>query len=51
MCIRDSFTLIIKASVGIVVYLIACWTINAADCRRVIKDIREKLTTFVNQYP
>ena len=25
------FTLIIKASVGIVVYLIACWTINAAD--------------------
>lgn len=38
------FTLTIKASVGITVYLIACWVINASDCRRVIADIREKLT-------
>ena len=36
-------TLTIKAGVGITVYLIACWIINAADCRHVIKDIREKL--------
>ena len=48
----DSFTpgfltLIIKASVGVTVYLMACWIINAADCRRVIADIYEKLTSFV----
>ncbi|MEP1230387.1 MAG: lipopolysaccharide biosynthesis protein [Litorimonas sp.] len=38
------FTLTIKASVGITVYLVACWVINASDCRSVIADIREKLT-------
>jgi len=37
-------TLTIKASVGIIVYLIACWVLNAADCRRVIADIHAKLT-------
>ena len=36
-------TLTIKASVGITVYLVACWIINAADCQHVIKDIRNKL--------
>lgn len=41
------FTLMIKASVGITVYLIACWIINASDCRRVIADIYEKLTKSV----
>ena len=40
-------TLTIKASVGVTVYLIACWIINAADCRHVIADIYEKLTKFV----
>ena len=52
----DSFTpgvitLIIKASVGITVYLIACWIINAANCRRVIADIQAKLTNFVKPSP
>ena len=37
------FTLTIKASVGITVYLIACWLMNASDCRHVIADIRGKL--------
>lgn len=41
------FTLMIKASVGITVYLIACWIINASDCRSVIADIYEKLTKSV----
>lgn len=45
------FTLIIKASVGIAVYLIACWIINAANCRSVIADIREKLTKSVKSSP
>ena len=45
------FTLTIKASVGIIVYLIACWIINAADCRRVIADIHAKLTNFVKSSP
>ena len=44
-------TLTIKASVGVTVYLIACWIINAADCRSVITDIYEKLTKFVKPTP
>jgi len=31
-------TLVIKGSVGISVYIVACWAINAADCRTFIKD-------------
>jgi len=30
-------TLMIKGSVGIIVYLGACWIVNAADCRNVIR--------------
>ena len=44
-------TLTIKAGVGITVYLIACWIINAADCQHVIADIYLKLTNFAKQPP
>ena len=36
-------TLIIKGAVGVVIYLVACWVLNAANCRTVIKDIRNKI--------
>jgi O-antigen/teichoic acid export membrane protein len=32
-------TLVIKGSVGISVYLLVCWVINAADCRTFIKGV------------
>jgi len=35
-------TLVIKGSVGISVYLLACWIVNAANCRQVIRDLRRK---------
>ncbi len=36
-------TLLIKATVGIVVYILACWIINAADCRTFIREARQRL--------
>ena len=44
-------TLTLEAGVGIAIYLTGCWIINAADCRRVIKDIRGKLTNAGEQAP
>ena len=38
-------TLIIKGGTGIIVYLIACWVLNAADCKTVIRGLRERLTS------
>ncbi len=38
-------TLILKASVGIVVYLLACLAVNAADCRTFIRDLRNRVKT------
>ena len=38
------FTLIIKGGVGVIVYLISCWIINAADCRTFIRALRKKLS-------
>ena len=38
-------TLIIKGTVGVSVYLLACWVANAANCRTVIRNIRERLSS------
>ena len=38
-------TLMMKGTVGVCVYLLACWVANAADCRTVIRDIRGRLTS------
>ncbi|WP_427450038.1 lipopolysaccharide biosynthesis protein [Litorimonas sp. WD9-15] len=35
-------TLLIKASVGAVVYLAACWVLNAAECRQVVHLLRRR---------
>lgn len=37
-------TLVVKACVGMAVYLLACWIINTADCRTVIRELHAKLT-------
>jgi len=37
-------TLMIKAITGAIVYLLACWLLNAANCRAVINDLRQKLS-------
>lgn len=36
-------TLMIKGVVGACIYLIACWVVNAANCRQVISDIRGRI--------
>ena len=36
-------TLLIKGMVGIMVYLLACWTINAANCRTFIRGLKTRL--------
>ena len=36
-------TLMIKGFVGVAVYLLACWVVNAANCRQVIRDMRGRL--------
>lgn len=38
-------TLIIKGATGLAVYLVACWLINAANCRTFIKDLRNRVTS------
>jgi O-antigen/teichoic acid export membrane protein len=38
-------TLIIKGTVGVCVYFLACWVANAANCRTVIRNIRERLSS------
>lgn len=43
----DSFepgfvTLMIKASIGAAIYLSACWLLNAANCRQVVRDLMAK---------
>ena len=35
-------TLIIKGVTGILVYLVACWIVNAADCRTFIGDLKAR---------
>ncbi len=32
-------TLVIKGTVGVIVYLLACWILNIADCRTVIRSL------------
>lgn len=44
-------TLIIKGVVGILIYLIACYALNAANCRQVLRDIRGRLNTTVAPEP
>ncbi len=39
----DVFALIIKAGVGVIVYMSVCFFLNTADCRAVIIDIYSKL--------
>ncbi len=36
------FTLVLKATVGILVYILACLAVNAANCRVFIRDLRER---------
>lgn len=36
-------TLSIKAMVGIIVYLLSCWLINAADCRSFIRGLYQRV--------
>lgn len=36
-------TLLIKASVGGLAYLVTCWLINAADCRTLVRTMLDKL--------
>jgi len=38
-------TLMIKGAAGIFVYLIACWVLNAADCRTVIRGLRDRVAS------
>lgn len=38
-------TLIIKGTVGVAVYLVACWFINAANCRPFIRDLRDRVAS------
>jgi len=38
-------TLILKGAVGVFVYLIACWMINAANCRTFIKGLRNRISS------
>ncbi len=38
-------TLMIKAVTGGLVYLLVCWLINAANCRNVIRSIKQKLSS------
>lgn len=38
-------TLIIKGTVGVIVYSIACWALNAADCRTFIRGLRDRLSS------
>ena len=44
-------TLMIKGSVGVAVYLIACWVLNAADCRTFIRGVRDRMTSSVLPEP
>jgi O-antigen/teichoic acid export membrane protein len=37
-------TLVIKGFVGACVYLLACWIINAADCRNVIRGLLDRFS-------
>lgn len=37
-----AFTLLVKASVGAIVYLLACWVINAANCRTFLTALQDK---------
>ena len=37
-------TLVIKGSVGVVVYLLACWTLNVADCRNIIRGLVKRFS-------
>ena len=38
-------TLVIKGAIGVLVYLAACWVLNAADCRTFIRGLRERVTS------
>ena len=38
-------TLLIKGTAGILVYLLACWIINAADCRTFIRGLKARLAS------
>lgn len=38
-------TLAIKGSVGVAVYLMACWILNIADCRNIIRDLISRVTS------
>jgi len=44
-------TLVLKGGVGVAVYLIACWIINAADCRTVIKGLRNRMASPQSPLP
>jgi len=37
-------TLMIKAVTGASIYLVACWVLNAANCRSVLNDLRQKFS-------
>ena len=38
-------TLVIKGTVGIMVYFLACWVINAADCRTFIRGLKTRVVS------
>jgi len=44
-------TLLIKGLVGILVYLFACWVINAADCRTFIRGLKSRFASTLIPEP
>ncbi len=44
-------TLMIKAFTGVTVYLLACWILNIADCRNIIRSLLKRFQTPVLPEP